>query len=92
VIDLGALNAVSANGSTGLVTVAGGASMSDVYAAIEPCEMAFALGNGASVGIGGLTLGGGYGATSRVHGITADALVATTLVTAEGEVLRCDAT
>jgi FAD/FMN-containing dehydrogenase len=92
VLDLSGLNTVSANASSGLVTAAGGASMSTVYAAIEPCEMAFALGNGASVGIGGLTLGGGYGATSRVHGITADALVATTLVTADGEVLRCDAT
>ncbi|QUQ65167.1 FAD-dependent oxidoreductase [Kutzneria sp. CA-103260] len=91
VIDLGPLNTVSANASTGLVTAGGGASMSDVYAAIEPCEMAFALGNGATVGIGGLTLGGGVGATSRVHGITADALVATTLVTADGEVLRCSA-
>jgi hypothetical protein len=91
VLDLSGLNTVSASASTGLVTAAGGASMSAVYAAIEPCEMAFALGNGASVGIGGLTLGGGYGATSRVHGITADALVATTLVTADGEVLRCDA-
>ncbi len=91
VIDLSLLNTVSANASTGLVTAGGGASMSDVYAAIEPCEMAFALGNGASVGIGGLTLGGGVGATSRAHGITADALVATTLVTADGEVLRCSA-
>lgn len=91
VLDLSGLNTVSANASSGLVTAAGGASMSTVYSAIEPCEMAFALGNGASVGIGGLTLGGGYGATSRVHGITADALVATTLVTADGEVLRCDA-
>ncbi|MFI9379994.1 FAD-binding protein [Kutzneria sp. NPDC052558] len=91
VIDLGSLNTVSANASTGLVTAAGGASMSDVYAAIQPGEMAFALGNGASVGIGGLTLGGGVGATSRVHGITADALMATTLVTADGEVLRCSA-
>jgi FAD/FMN-containing dehydrogenase len=91
VLDLGGLNAVSANGSTGLVTAGGGASMADVYAALEPCEMAFALGNGAGVGIGGLTLGGGVGATSRVHGITADALVATTLVSADGELLRCSA-
>ncbi|MFC9252554.1 FAD-binding oxidoreductase [Amycolatopsis thailandensis] len=91
VIDLGAMNTVSANGSTGLVTVAGGARMADVYAAVQPHEMAFALGNGASVGIAGLTLGGGCGATSRVHGLTADALVETTLVTADGQVLRCDA-
>nr|WP_184905363.1 FAD-binding oxidoreductase [Amycolatopsis umgeniensis] len=91
VIDLSAMNTVSANGSTGLVTVAGGALMADVYAAIQPHEMAFALGNGASVGIAGLTLGGGCGATSRVLGLTADALVATTLVTADGQLLHCDA-
>jgi len=92
VIDLSPLNTVTADGSTGLVTVGAGASMADVYAAIEPHRMAFALGNGASVGIAGLTLGGGYGATSRVHGLTADALVETTVLTADGELLRCSAT
>ncbi|MGW4056970.1 FAD-binding oxidoreductase [Amycolatopsis sp. NPDC004747] len=91
VLDLGALNTVSADASTGLVTAAGGALMADVYAAIEPCEMAFALGNSAGVGIAGLTLGGGCGATSRVYGLTADALVATTVVTADGQLLHCDA-
>jgi FAD/FMN-containing dehydrogenase len=92
VIDLSRLSTVTADGSTGLVTAAGGATMTDVYAAIQPHQMAFALGNGASVGIGGLTLGGGYGATSRAHGLTADALVATTVLTADGQLLRCDAT
>lgn len=91
VIDLSAMNVVFADGSTGIVTVAGGAGMADVYAAIQPHEMAFALGNGASVGIAGLTLGGGCGAMSRAFGLTADALVATTLVTADGEIVRCDA-
>jgi FAD/FMN-containing dehydrogenase len=92
VIDLRALNTVSADGSTGFVTAGGGALMSDVYTAIQPYEMAFALGNGASVGIAGLTLGGGNAATSRKFGLTADALVATTIVTADGQILRCDAT
>jgi FAD/FMN-containing dehydrogenase len=91
VIDLSAMNTVSANGSTGLVTTAGGARMADVYAAIQPHEMAFALGNSATVGIAGLVLGGGCGATSRVFGLTADALVATTVVTADGRLLHCDA-
>ncbi|WP_328764581.1 MULTISPECIES: FAD-binding oxidoreductase [unclassified Streptomyces] len=91
VIDLGALDTVSADGSTGLVTAGGGALMADVYAAIQPHEMAFALGNGASVGIAGLTLGGGSAATSRTLGLTADALVRTTLMTADGQVLTCDA-
>jgi FAD/FMN-containing dehydrogenase len=92
VIDLSALNGVSADGSTGLVRCAGGARMADVYAAIQPHEMAFALGNGASVGIGGLTLGGGSAAISRGFGLTADALVQTTVVTADGRLRTCDAT
>ncbi|MFF4421784.1 FAD-binding oxidoreductase [Streptomyces sp. NPDC001549] len=91
VLDLGALNTVTADGSTGLVTAAGGALMSDVRAAVQPHEMAFALGNGASVGIAGLTLGGGSSSTSRTLGLTADALVRTTLMTADGRLLTCDA-
>ncbi|MEU8842028.1 FAD-binding oxidoreductase [Streptomyces roseus] len=91
VLDLSALNTVRADGSTGLVTAAGGARMTEVYAAIQPHEMAFALGNGASVGIAGLTLGGGSSSTSRTLGLTADALVRTTLMTADGQVLTCDA-
>lgn len=91
VVDLRALDTVTVDGATGLVTTAGGASMSAVYAALEPEHVAFALGNGASVGIGGLTLGGGSSATSRKFGLTADALLATTLVTADGELVTCDA-
>lgn len=92
VVDLSALNAVRANGADGIVTAAGGARMADVYAAIEPENMAFALGNGSTVGIAGLVLGGGSAPTSRVYGLTADALVRTTIVTADGELLTCDAT
>jgi FAD/FMN-containing dehydrogenase len=91
VIDLSALNTVSADGSTGLVTAAGGARTADVHAAIQPHEMAFPLGNGASVGVGGLTLGGGSAAISRKFGLTVDALVRTELVTADGRLLTCDA-
>jgi FAD/FMN-containing dehydrogenase len=91
VIDLSALNTVSANGSTGLVTAAGGARTGEVYAAIQPHEMAFPLGNGASVGVGGLTLGGGSAAVSRKFGLTADTLVRTEIVTADGRLRSCDA-
>src|SRR5919202_4632422 len=44
-----------------------------------------------SVGIAGLTLGGGHGYASRKLGLTCDALTGLTIVTASGEVLRCDA-
>ncbi|MEW2412799.1 FAD-binding protein [Streptomyces sp. NPDC046866] len=51
VVDLGALHRVSADGSTGPVTAAGGARTADVYTAVRPHGTAFALGNGASAGI-----------------------------------------
>ena len=40
-----------------------------------------------SVGISGLALGGGFGMTSRRHGLTCDRLLAMMLVTADGTVL-----
>ncbi|MGW5049554.1 FAD-binding oxidoreductase [Actinokineospora sp. NPDC004072] len=92
VVDMSGLDTVRANGSDGVVTAAGGARMAQVYAAIEPESMAFALGNGSTVGIAGLVLGGGSAPTSRVYGLTADALVRTEIVTADGELLSCDAT
>lgn len=92
VLDLAGLNTVRVDPSTGLVTTAGGARMADVYAAIEPHGMAFALGNGPGVGIGGLVLGGGVAAASRKLGLTCDALVETVVVTADGQVLTCNAT
>jgi len=44
-----------------------------------------------TVGIGGLTLGGGIGPNARWAGLTADHLVATEIVTADGELLTVDA-
>ncbi|MFD1050217.1 FAD-binding oxidoreductase, partial [Kibdelosporangium lantanae] len=90
VIDLSRMNTVTADGDSGIVTAGGGARMTDVYAAIQPHEMAFALGNGRDVGIGGLVLGGGSAPTSGVFGLTADSLVRTEIVTADGDLLTCD--
>jgi len=53
--------------------------------------LATGFGDTGSVGIGGLTLGGGVGYLVRKHGLTIDSLLAADLVTAEGEVLRVDA-
>ena len=43
------------------------------------------FGDSASVGLGGLTLGGGIGWLARPHGMTIDNLLAVDLVTADGE-------
>ncbi|MGW4804710.1 FAD-binding oxidoreductase [Kitasatospora sp. NPDC004272] len=91
VVDLRALDAITVDPGTGRVTVGGGVLTGALYAALRPHGLALPLGNGAGVGIAGLALGGGSAATSRRFGLTADTLRATTLATAAGEVLECDA-
>ena len=46
-----------------------------------------------TVGVSGLTLGGGHGAMSRLHGLSVDQLVSATVVTVDGmQVLTANAT
>jgi FAD/FMN-containing dehydrogenase len=53
--------------------------------------LAISFGDTASVGIGGLTLGGGIGYLVRKHGLTIDDLIEADIVTADGERLRASA-
>ena len=53
--------------------------------------LALGFGDTGSVGIGGITLGGGVGYLSRRYGLTIDDLLAADVVTADGEVRRVDA-
>ena len=53
--------------------------------------LATGFGDAGSVGIGGITLGGGAGFLVRKHGLTIDDLLAAELVTADGELVRADA-
>jgi FAD/FMN-containing dehydrogenase len=53
--------------------------------------LATGFGDTGSVGIGGITLGGGIGYLVRKHGLTIDDVLAAEVVTADGELLRVDA-
>ncbi len=53
--------------------------------------LATGFGDTGSVGIGGITLGGGVGFLSRKYGLTVDSLLAAEIVTASGDVLQVDA-
>jgi FAD/FMN-containing dehydrogenase len=53
--------------------------------------LATGFGDTGSVGIGGLTLGGGIGYLVRKYGLTIDDLLAAEVVTADGQLLRGDA-
>jgi FAD/FMN-containing dehydrogenase len=48
------------------------------------------FGDTGSVGIGGITLGGGVGYLARKHGLTIDSVLAAEVVTADGELLQVD--
>ncbi len=53
--------------------------------------LAVGFGDTGSVGIGGITLGGGVGYLVRKYGLTIDSLLAAEMVTADGELLQVDA-
>lgn len=90
-IDLSAMNSVRVDPDA-LVAIAGpGATLGDVDHETQAYGLAVPVGINSTTGIGGLTLGGGFGWLSRSYGLTVDNLRAAEVVTAAGERLRCDA-
>ena len=80
----------SAEVSDGRVTVGGGTSLREVYDALLDEGVAIPGGSCPSVGVAGLTLGGGLGIIGRKHGLTSDHLLGAEIVVAGGQVLECD--
>jgi FAD/FMN-containing dehydrogenase len=60
--------------------------------AVAAHGLAVGFGDSGSVGIGGITLGGGVGYLTRRDGLTIDSLLAADIVTADGQLRRVDAT
>ena len=60
-------------------------------AAADAYGLATGFGDTGTVGIGGITLGGGVGYLLRKHGLTIDNLLAAEVVTADGELHHVDA-
>lgn len=88
-IDVGPMDAVQLDGE--IATVGAGAKLGDVYAALIAQGRCIPSGSCVSVGIAGITLGGGVGVLDRAHGLSCDALVSARLVLADGRELDCDA-
>ncbi len=68
-----------------------GLTAGEYTAAAGAHGLATGFGDTGSVGIGGITLGGGVGYLVRKHGLTVDNLLAADVVTADGQLLRVDA-
>jgi FAD/FMN-containing dehydrogenase len=88
VIDVTPMRSVSVSG--GVATVGAGARLGDVYDALAEHGLTIPAGCGPSVGISGLTLGGGLGILGRKHGLTSDHLLGAQVVLADGRVIECD--
>jgi|HubBroStandDraft_6_1064221.scaffolds.fasta_scaffold44440_3 FAD/FMN-containing dehydrogenase len=88
VIDLSSMNSVSVQAATRTAQVGGGAWVVNVDAATQKQGLATTLGQISNTGVGGLTLGGGFGWLSRRFGLACDNLVSAQLVTADGKLRR----
>ena len=93
VIDVGRLNHVEVlDAQRRLVRVGSGATWGRVATALDPYGWALTAGDTTSVGVGGLTLGGGVGWLVRRYGLAIDNLVAARVVTADGRLVTASAT
>ncbi|MGU3410653.1 FAD-binding oxidoreductase [Microbacterium sp. M1A1_1b] len=90
VISTSELNGIQVSGDS--VTIGPGARLADVYATLAKAGRAIGSGSCPTVGIGGLTLGGGVGVLVRSFGLTADQLTGVTIVTADGAVHQASST
>jgi FAD binding domain-containing protein/berberine-like enzyme len=92
VIDVSRISAVLVDDAKSTARIGAGARLIDVYGRLGPHGVTIPAGSCPSVGIGGLTLGGGFGLASRKLGLTCDSVRAATVVTADGTARHCDHT
>ncbi|GLW49851.1 FAD-binding dehydrogenase [Streptomyces sp. NBRC 14336] len=89
VIDVSELNRIRTGNGTAVIGA--GAKLIDVYRALAAKGVTIPAGSCPTVGVSGLTLGGGHGVVSRAYGLTCDSLTSATLITADGKQLTADA-
>ena len=91
VIDLRELKAIEIDHADRSGWFGAGLTAGEVTAALEKDGLILPLGDSGSVGLGGITLGGGVGYLVRKWGLTIDSLLAAEIVTANGDIVVADA-
>ncbi|MFC9961824.1 FAD-binding oxidoreductase [Streptomyces nigra] len=89
IVDVSRLDRIRVSGGTAVVGA--GSKLIDVYRALAAKGVTIPGGSCPTVGVSGLTLGGGHGVTSRAYGLTCDSLTRAVVVTADGKRLTADA-
>lgn len=90
VIDVTRMNTVTQVGS-GTARIGAGTRLVDLYAGLDAHGVTVPGGSCPTVGVAGLTLGGGIGVVTRAYGILSDNLRSVQMVTPDGTVRECDA-
>ncbi|HEX5116099.1 MAG TPA: FAD-binding oxidoreductase, partial [Pseudonocardiaceae bacterium] len=90
-IDMSAIRGVTVDPATRRAHCGGGATMADLDAATQEHGLAVPAGTISHTGVGGLTLGGGFGWLTNRHGLACDNVLSADVVTADGELIHASA-
>ncbi|MDQ3880681.1 MAG: FAD-binding oxidoreductase [Chloroflexota bacterium] len=91
VLDLRDMNGIEIDAGERTAWAETGLTAREFSNAAAAHRLALGFGDMGSVGIGGITLGGGVGYLVRKHGLTIDHLLAAEIVTADGQLRHADA-
>ncbi len=91
VIDLREINGLEIDRGAMTLWAGAGLKAGEITTTLETQGLIVGFGDSATVGIGGLTTGGGIGYLVRKHGLTIDSLLAAEVVTAAGDIVIADA-
>jgi FAD/FMN-containing dehydrogenase len=91
VIDMRDMSKIEIEHDARTAWVETGATAIQVTEALSKHDLVVGFGDSGSVGVGGITLGGGIGFLVRKFGMTIDSLLAAEVVTADGRHIRADA-
>ena len=90
VLDLSAMKDLQINVQEKTAWAEAGLTAGEYVAAVAAHGFTTGFGDTGTVGLGGITLGGGVGYLVRKHGLTIDNLLAAEIVTADGQLLHVD--
>ena len=90
VINLTRMRSVEVDVTARIATVLGGARAEDLIGAASAHDLVAVTGVGSSVGLAGLTLGGGYGPLMPRYGLALDNLLGAEVVLADGQCVKAN--